>query len=164
MNYRTKTIIKYLFFTIIFIIYFVLFFNLIKEWIPLRNKLGFYLKINEISIKVIGGSSLLIIMLYIIIYNFIFDIFQIVLYYNKIDIYYENISYYDLSIKYLFYTKYYFYHIITYYWNVFFILIANIIIIYFMGNIIIWRCPKCKKFFGWSMGIKKCRHCEKNYY
>jgi hypothetical protein len=177
MDYRTKAIIKYLFFTIVFIIFFISFIDLIKEWLPLRNKYGFYVKFNELSIKLIIGNSLLIIMLYIIIYNFVFDVFQIIYYYNLKNIYYENITKDDLLIKYDFYVKYYFYNIttslsfllliisfvLTYYWNFFFLLIVNILIIYFIWSIIIWRCPKCKKFLGWSIGIKKCKHCKETY-
>ena len=177
MNYRIKAIIKYLFFTMVFILFLVFFVNLVKQWLPLRDKYGFYLKFNELSIKLIIGSSLLIMMLYIIIYSFIFDVFKIIYHYNLKNIYYENITKNDLLIKYCFYVKYYYYNTTTYlsflllvmsfiltcYWNFFFLLIINILIIYFIINIIIWRCPKCKKFFGWSIGIKKCNNCKEDY-
>ena len=177
MDYRIKAIIRYLFFMIVFIVFFAFFIDLIKEWLPLRNKYGFYLKFKELSIKLLIGNSLLIIMLYMIIYSFVFDVFQIIYYYNLKNIYYENITKDDLAIRYYFYAKYYFYIIttylslllliislvLTYYWNFFFLLIVNILIIYSIGSIIIWRCPKCKKFLEWSIGVKKCKHCKEDY-
>jgi len=160
---------------ILFFLYCYQILDSIKVWVIIQTYHNNWLKE---TLKIMIQINIVLISLYILIYNYISNKIEILYYNNYIIMYYEYIDEKDFIYNYKYLIKYYFYKITTIvtmlfivilqifilfnYNNLFLLLIDNIII-YFIVNYFIWRCPKCNKFFGWVTELTKCKNCSKKY-
>jgi hypothetical protein len=147
----------------------------IKMWVLIQTYHSNWLKE---TLKIISKITMVLISLYILIYNFVSYKIETAYYNNYIIMYYEYIDKNDFIYNYIFLIKYFFYKITTFitmllifilssfmlfqYYNLYLVLIDNLLI-YFIGNFLIWRCPKCNKFFGWAAELTKCKNCNKEF-